>query len=272
MKCRLCDRPTTPGTGKLCLDCTKALHRARASSPAVRKLSMSPPVQAKAMATMGPPLTLATTSVLAPGWRRYSAWAAAGLVAIGIVYFTQSGPDHRRARDAVVADMRRRRRWNDPSRCPGGFDAFGSTFVDGASGWHRISGCYPGTANEGRAQRSENIAVSRGRKNTSTCRYAVDEREPGSELFVSRPCVCERHGNEQIERAAQPETPQLLAHASVAPSASPPEGAQTFASAMEKCGKEAFLSRFICEQKMYMQYCEDKWEKDPRCMRKTASN
>jgi hypothetical protein len=39
---------------------------------------------------------------------------------------------------------------------------------------------------------------------------------------------------------------------------------------MQKCGSETLLSKFICEQKTYMAYCEDKWDKDPRCMRKVG--
>jgi len=70
----------------------------------------------------------------------------------------------------------------------------------------------------------------------------------------------------------EPEASPLLAQGSVAAASSPSDGAQVLASALEKCGKETFLSRFVCEQKMYMQYCEDKWEKDPRCMRKTGNN
>jgi hypothetical protein len=68
------------------------------------------------------------------------------------------------------------------------------------------------------------------------------------------------------------ETSQRLAQTNVSPTVSPKDGAQALASGMEQCGKEGFLSRFVCEQKMYMQYCEDKWDKDPRCMRRTANN
>jgi len=61
-----------------------------------------------------------------------------------------------------------------------------------------------------------------------------------------------------------------LSGAKVAVPAPPVDGAQVLASAMQKCGSESLLSKFICEQKTYMAYCEDKWDKDPRCMRKTA--
>jgi len=273
MKCRLCDRPTTPGTGKLCLDCTKALHRARASSPAARKLSMSPPVQAKAMATMGPPLTLATTSVLAPGWRRYSVWAAAGLVAIGIVYFTQSGPDHRRARDAVVADHApasavERSHVDAPAV---------STPLEAPSSTAQAVGTeFPGATPAPQTKAELNVAKtspSPGGAKTpprAGTRSTNANRDPSSSSAAHAFAI--DTATSKSNAPSQPETPQLPARASVPPSASPTEGAQTFASVLEKCGKEAFLSRFICEQKMYMQYCKDKWEKDPRCVRKTASN
>jgi hypothetical protein len=52
--------------------------------------------------------------------------------------------------------------------------------------------------------------------------------------------------------------------------AQPVDGAQMLASAMQKCGSEGLFSKFICEQKAFLQYCEDKWDKDPKCMRKVG--
>ena len=65
MKCRLCDRPTTVGTGKLCFDCTKSLHRARARSAKVRKTSVSasPAAYGEGMAAMGGALALGPMSI-----------------------------------------------------------------------------------------------------------------------------------------------------------------------------------------------------------------
>jgi hypothetical protein len=74
------------------------------------------------------------------------------------------------------------------------------------------------------------------------------------------------------EPPSNPESAQLMARASAPPSVSPTDSGQSYASAIEKCGAEGLLSRFICEQKMYLQYCEDKWDKDPRCMRRTGGN
>jgi hypothetical protein len=68
----------------------------------------------------------------------------------------------------------------------------------------------------------------------------------------------------------EPEPPQQLARANIAPA--PADSAQVLAGAMEKCGKEGLLSKFICEQKTYLAYCEDKWDKDPRCMRNAANS
>jgi hypothetical protein len=64
----------------------------------------------------------------------------------------------------------------------------------------------------------------------------------------------------------------LLARASVPPAAAATDGEQAFANGKAECGNEAFLSRFICEQKAYMQYCEGKWDKDPHCMRRSGSS
>ncbi len=63
MKCRLCDRPTAAGTGKLCLDCTKALHARARRSAAMRKPPTSPPDQVEAVAAIDAPPSPRPTSV-----------------------------------------------------------------------------------------------------------------------------------------------------------------------------------------------------------------
>jgi hypothetical protein len=103
MKCRLCDRPTTPGTGKLCLDCTKPSTARGQVRPRTQAAGVAARLQ-EAMATMGVPPTLTPPSVVVPRWRRRGALAAAGVVAIGILYFSQSDPEPRRALDSVVVE------------------------------------------------------------------------------------------------------------------------------------------------------------------------
>ena len=271
MKCRLCDRPTTPGTGKLCLDCTKALHRARAGSAAVRKQPASPPVEPEAMATTSPPLTTTPASVLAPGWRRHRAWAAAGLVAIGIVYFSQPGPEPRRAVDAVVVDRApassTERSQIDSSVVSAPLEAPSSTA-------QAIAAETPATSPQPQAKAEVNVAKtppsSAGTKTTSRTGTATANKDARASSGAY--AKANDAATDKSTAPTEPDTSQLLAQGRISPTSSPTDGAQVLASAMEKCGKETFLSRFVCEQKMYMQYCEDKWDKDPRCMRKTGSN
>jgi hypothetical protein len=71
-------------------------------------------------------------------------------------------------------------------------------------------------------------------------------------------------------KAAETEAQHPLAGGKAAAPTQPEDGAQVLASAMQKCGSEGGFSKFICEQKTLLRYCEDKWDKDPKCMRKTA--
>ena len=271
MKCRLCDRPTTPGTGKLCLDCTKALHRARAGSAAVRKQpAASPPFEPEAMATTSLPLTISPASLLAPGWRRHRAWAAAGLVAIGTVYFYQSEPEPRRAVDAVVVD----RAPASSTRSQIDLSVVSTPSEAPSSTAQAVAAETPATSPEPQAKAEINGAKASpsaaGTKTTSRTATANANKDARGSSGAYAPANDAATGKSPAP--TEPETSQLSAQGSVSPTSSPTDGAQVLASAMEKCGKETFLSRFVCEQKMYMQYCEDKWDKDPRCMRKTGSN
>ena len=91
MKCRLCDRPTTAGSGKLCLECTKALHRARARTGTPRRALGAPPTTGEASVTTYAAPNPAPKVILAAPWQRWAAWSAAGLLAIGIVFLAQPG-------------------------------------------------------------------------------------------------------------------------------------------------------------------------------------
>ena len=71
MKCRLCDRPTAAGSGKLCFDCTKALHRARGASQ--RKLASSPTERVETAGAIDLPLAVAPPSAAASSAKRRTA-------------------------------------------------------------------------------------------------------------------------------------------------------------------------------------------------------
>jgi len=270
MKCRLCDRPTTAGTGKLCLDCTKALHRARAGAPSIRKLPTSPPVQVEAMATMGHPMTVTPTSVLAPGWRRYRAWAAAGLVAIGIVYFAQSGrePRIRAVVDPTPASSTQRSQVDATAVSTPLENPSSTAQADAAE----VLGTSPAPQTKAELNGAKQSPSTTVTKTTPRASTASTNAKRDSTTSSAAQALANDAAGSKSKAPSELETSQRLAQTNVSPTVSPKDGAQALASGMEQCGKEGFLSRFVCEQKMYMQYCEDKWDKDPRCMRRTGSN
>lgn len=260
MKCRLCDRPTPVGNGKLCLDCTKALHRARGATARKLASSQTEPVTASAIDL---PLAAVPAAREAHPWKHLAVWATISVAVIAIVYFGQreltSSPG---TRDAIVD------RSPLSSAAPPTVEA--AAFVSRVEepSWTALGNAIdtPGSTAAPRPAAAEPVkspvpAAVAGPKAGSKSKNTIqDSKTPSNAAaFVG-------------ETPAQPEeAPQQLARASVPPP-QPADGPQVLASAMEKCGKEGLLSKFICEQKTYMQYCEDKWDKDPRCMRKTASN
>lgn len=251
MKCRLCDGPTA-GTDKLCVDCAKALKRARARASALRNPPASLPDQVEAT-TASAPSSLAPLSVLASGWRRHVAWAAAGLVTIGIIYLAQREPGRPPA-DAVAVD---RAPTSVSASEPAKVNAPAVSMPSEAS-----SAPVPSTLTP--------VAVKTGATAGTTSKNA--NRESKSSSPPSTPAKESAAGKAKGGLPSEPEASQLLARASVSPSVPPADTGQSFASALAKCGNEGLLTRFICEQKLYLQYCEDKWDKDRRCMRSTGSN
>lgn len=250
MKCRLCDQPT-PGKVKLCRDCTNALMRARARSAAKRQPPTSLPDRVEAVAgTSAPPLPWAM-SVVAPGRRRHVAWAAGALVALGILYLGQREMELQPIRDTVGVD-RASTSWSKPSGVNAPEVAMPSDAPSAPVPSHLAV-----------------AAVKTGARGGTTSTNANrDSKSSSPPSTLSSETAA---GKAKGEPPPEAEASQLLARASVSPSVSPTDSGQSYASAVEKCGNGGPLSRFICEQKVYMQYCEDKWEKDPRCMR-TSGN
>jgi hypothetical protein len=263
MKCRLCDRPTTAGTGKLCRDCAKALHRARGA--ALGKLPHG--AAAAAQTTRAAPITLtvAPPEAAAPRSNRALLWVAtAGLTAIALVYFVQqelAGPGGAAtpATNRSPAAMTERvnvepspvaTRVEEPS-----WTTVGDSAKAPADGDVAASPAGPATK----------AAVTAGGGKTG-----AKQARSGSQDAKSMPLPLPAEYDATAAKPAEADAQQQLAGAKVAAPAPPVDGAQVLASAMQKCGSESLLSKFICEQKTYMAYCEDKWDKDPRCMRKVA--
>jgi hypothetical protein len=255
MKCRLCDRPTV-GTGKLCVDCTTTLRRARARSAAQRPPPAAPSDQVEAVTTTSAPSSLRPMAVLAPGRRRYIAWAAIGLMAIGTAYLGQRESARPAAREPVAVDRA-------PASLPESSRVDASTVGAQAVSTPSDAPLAPAPSAQASAAAKED---ARGATPLTNGNRGSKPSPPRSTLANETPA------NTKNGRPPEPESAQLLARASASPSVLPADSGQSYASMLEKCGNEGLLSRFICEQKMYIRYCEDKWDTDPRCMRRTGSN
>jgi len=260
MKCRLCDRPTAAGSGKLCFDCTKALHRARGASQ--RKLASSPTERVETAGAIDLPLAVAPPSAAASSAKRRATWAAIGVAAIALAWFGErefAGPN---GAEPKIVD----RLPSASAQPPASEPAPAKTPIEEPS-WTALGNAADDAngpagskdpANAAKPQMS--AAVLGARTGTKKAKSANQDTKP------SPPSASVGEAVAPLE----PEPPQQLARANIAPG--PADGTQVLAGAMEKCGKESLVAKFLCEQKTYLAYCEDKWDRDPRCMRNTANS
>jgi hypothetical protein len=255
MKCRLCDRPTA-GTGKLCADCARALQRARGT--ALSRLTPGAAAAAETRRARPITLTVSAPAATAPRANRPFIWvAAAGLLAIALVYFVSGELG---TPSSLVAPA--------PSRPPPSLTEHVNvepspvvTRVEEPS-WTAVRDADAPPAPAATTAVQAPVTAS-GAKTGARARGAgQDAKSMGpplpSEFDVAAP------------KPAEADSQQQLAGVKLAAPAQPLDGAQVLASAMQKCGSEGGFSKFICEQKTYYAYCEDKWDKDPKCMRRVA--
>ena len=259
MKCRLCDRPTATGAGKLCPDCAKALQRARGAT--LRKLATLEPEGAVSAAAVDSPPAVALGIVAAPPSRRPAVWVAISLAAIAILYAGQRElVRHRSANPQLVESAPAASTERSADEAP----AVASRVEEPS--WTTVGNPYPVAANG----RPENDAPKPAASATAAKAGArgASSRNASQDSKIASPAVA--FGDTPIAMPEQ-EPPPQPAKVSIAPP-QPADGAQVLASAMERCGNESLLSKFVCEQKTYLAYCEDKWDNDPRCQRRTASS
>ena len=256
MKCRLCDRPTATGTGKLCTDCAKALRRARGAALAKLGPATSPAAELASAA----PITFAITPpapVARQGHRRVL-WASVGLGVIAAVYFGQrelmttgSEPAGTNRPEAMTERVN-----VEPVPVVTRVEEPSWTVPDAA----RTEAESDPLQNPVPAVKAPASGVAK------PGRLAKSESHEGRSIA---PPVPAQH-DVATARSGDVDAEQPLASGKAASPAQPVDSGQVLASAMQKCGNESLISRFICEQKTYMQYCEDKWDKDPKCMRKVG--
>ena len=270
MKCRLCSQPTV-GPDKLCGDCTRALRRARAGSTTVRKPAMSRASRFKATAATVAPRAHALTAAPPPGWRRRIAWAAVGLVAVGIVYLGQREPDRRRAPDAIVVVDRSpmpvaERPGDDAAPVPTPLEEQSSTARVKTALVPAPQAMATLKAAQGPASPAATPASARAKAGTkaATTSTKLDQGSgsPASPYTLAGDAA---PGTSDAGTRSETEPSQQLARASVPQSAPPMDDAQVLTSALEKCGGEKFLAGVICEQKVRLRYCDGKWGQVPQC-------
>jgi hypothetical protein len=260
MKCRLCDRPTAAGSGKLCFDCTKALHRARGATQ--RKLASAQTKRVERAAAIDLPLTDAPPSAAAPSAKRRAGWVAIGVAAIAIAWFGQRELAGSTTPEPKIVD-----RLPSASAQPPASEPAPATPRIEEPSWTALGNAAEdangpaGSKDQANAAKLQMSAAAGGAR-TGTKRATATNQD--AKLSPSPASAGE------AVAPPEPEPPQHLARANIAPA--PADSAQALAGAMERCGKESLLTKFICEQKTYLAYCEDKWDKDPRCMRSAANS
>jgi len=261
MKCRLCDRPTAAGSGKLCADCAKALQRARGA--ALGRMS--------AVATMGAehaPAPSINLTVMSPGTAptrsaRSMLWVAMGLAAVLVVYVAQRELSGAQAPVSLRTLPALTERGNvEPSPV--------FTRVEEPS-WTTVGdpaklGAGPAGPERGQASAAAISPKTPGAPGSAKTGAKVAKGTSQDSKSMPVPVPLEYEGG--APKPTETDSQAQLAGGRVAAPAQPVDGAQMLAAAMQKCGSEGLFSKFICEQKAFLQYCEEKWDKDPKCMRK----
>jgi hypothetical protein len=228
----------------------------------------------KATAASVAPRALALTSAPPPGWRQRVAWAAVGLVAIGIVYLGQREPDRQRASDAAVvvdrSPMPLAERPNvDAAPVPTRLEAQSLTAQMKAAEVPALQATTTLKTAHGPASPATTLASARAKAGARVATTSANlERGSGSSSSPYTLANDAAPGNSNAGTQSEPEASQQLARASVPQSAAPMDDAQVLTSALEKCGEEKFLTGVICEQKARLRYCDGKWGQVPQCTSK----
>ena len=266
MKCRLCDRPTAAGSGKLCADCAKALQRARGAA----QRNVEPATTTAGAARAGAPITLTIAPPETPPTRnsRPLAWVGIGLAAIVAVYIAQRELSAPGTAEAPVSGRplpTLTERGNvEPSPVVTRVQEPSWTAVGEAAKPAAAAAAPDGAQAAATATAPKAPVPSAGAKTTP--KVAKGASRDSNAMPLPLPAEFGRGAPSPSEAESEAQ----LAGGRVAAPAPPVDGAQVLASAMQRCGNEGLFSRFICEQKAFLQYCEGKWDLDPKCMRKVG--
>jgi hypothetical protein len=261
MKCRLCDRPTVAGTGKLCADCAKALQRARGA--ALRNLEPATTIAGAARAAAPITLTVARPERAPAPPARPMLWVAIALAAIVALYIAQrelSAPEGAEAPVSGRMPTLTERGNVEPSPVV--------TRVEEPS-WTAVGEAAKAASGPDLGQAPATSGALKAPVSSAGAKTGARAGKGGGRDSNAMPLPPAEYGGE-APKPSETESQAPPAGGTIPMPAAPVDGAQVLASAMQKCGSEGFLSKFICEQKAFLQYCEDKWDKDPKCMRKVG--
>lgn len=280
MSCRVCGQPKAVAE-KLCGDCAAALAHAREGSAAVRQLPARRATRvAAAVATVARRPTIPRPAALRDR-RRQIAGAVAALAAIGIAYFGQRAADQPHAFDAPAVADRSPMPWSERPKTAAAAVPARQEALPSTAG--KTIGAVPAPPAELRTtdrlngtQGSISPAPTQaaGAKSGTRPAMAATNLEPGSRSSPSpkTPPNDTAAGKSPAGFPPKVDAAQPLTQASVTQIDQPTNDAMVLATALDKCGKENFVTGFICEQKAYLRYCDGKWDQVPQCTRKGGGN
>jgi hypothetical protein len=254
MKCRLCGRPPA-GRSDLCLDCSRALTRAREGSAALRELPKPKAGGRRALdkITLGSPVTAMPAA--ASRHRQYVGLGLLAVLAIALIIVAARGLSPQRGDDGAGASRALRA-------------AAAQELRDAAEQEEEAEATYakptdtpkllPAPPVPARAQPSARTArtpaIARTGSASNTARNRTSDDTPAGS---AAPVV--GSSGEDSMRLARASPPQVAT--------SVDEG-RSLLALLEKCSQERFLAGVICEQKVRLKYCEGKWGQDPQCTAK----
>jgi hypothetical protein len=243
-KCRLCGQPPA-GPGGLCMDCSRALARARHDPSAMRVGSPAGALRRQSVARIVLAAPIDPEPKPAPKRVGAALWATIGVVAVVVVlaataYLSPTHPVDLKAseRPARVATP-----LLEPVTKGEPAEEEPTTLPQDAA----VPPSLPRVSM--RAQPPRPVRSAAGGR-------GVTDPKPTSNATGV---------NAAAEAMPQPAPPMQQARVNAVSGPVSAGDGQSLATMLEKCSDENFLAGVICEQKVRLRYCEGKWGKVPQC-------
>ncbi len=259
-KCRLCGQSPTGREG-LCVDCSRALLRAREGSAALRNTPAADSRKARAIDRIVLTSPTVSEALRMPDGGRLVLWAVIAVAAIALVLVGTAGLSPPRTAESK-GSVRAAHPPVPPLIEPGSENPAteDETLVapghpKGALETESLMPKEPTRAQTTRAARSAN-SLAGARSSTGNAKSGAENSGAQGSAVTG----------------ADTEPPMQQARSSAAPTPSSGDDGQGLASALEKCSEEKFLAGVICEQKARLRFCEGKWGKVPQCTAKPRAD